>query len=395
MDETLFPDMAGLVAAGHACGLTLGWYMNCCGCSKGEHNLTEPHYTQDAEACSCRGVAPHATIPQVKLATGTAPTHPPARAGSGGIWIRRHQGRRLRQRAQHNRLGSRRECHWAPPHARCVAAAASAQCGPGGPEGSSLHTAENCNDNYPFRPPSFDACPYNYYRTSIDNAPPFLSAVSNLLDTAQFLATQARCIALIQLKLLLSASHPSPHTHAHTHAHPTPTPCFQSGPGCFAYADMLEIGAPALGDPSIPNDCPGKARLTVEEAKGSFGAWCAISSPLILSFDVANLTEYDTWWPVVSNTRAIAIHNVRVLVGRLEAVVNPTRGIATDDTYNPPHMCAHRHGTAAPGPSSPSLTRRTLRSRTTAAPARSPTTGTWPACCSSAAARQCGVGCSH
>lgn len=74
---------------------------------------------------------------------------------------------------------------------------------------------------------------------------------------------------------------------------------------------MLEIGAPALGDPSIPNDCPGKARLTVEEARGSFGAWCAISSPLILSFDVANLTEYDTWWPVVSNTRAIAIHNVR------------------------------------------------------------------------------------
>jgi hypothetical protein len=38
---------------------------------------------------------------------------------------------------------------------------------------------------------------------------------------------------------------------------------------------MLEIGAPALGDPSIPNDCPGKARLTVEEARGSFGAWCA------------------------------------------------------------------------------------------------------------------------
>lgn len=56
----------------------------------------------------------------------------------------------------------------------------------------SPRTAENCNDNYPFRPPSFDACPYNYYRTSIDNAPPFLSAVSNLLDTAQFLATQAR-----------------------------------------------------------------------------------------------------------------------------------------------------------------------------------------------------------
>ena len=54
----------------------------------------------------------------------------------------------------------------------------------------------------------------------------------------------------------------------------------QSGPGCFAYADMLEIGAPALGDPSIPNDCPGKARLTVEEARGSFGAWCAISSLL-------------------------------------------------------------------------------------------------------------------
>jgi hypothetical protein len=95
---------------------------------------------------------------------------------------------------------------------------------------------ENCNDNYPFRPPTYETCPYNLYRTSIDNAPPFLSAISNLLDTEPFLSTQ-------------------------------------SGPGCWAYPDMLEIGAPALGDPSIPNDCPGQARMNVSEAQGSFAAW--------------------------------------------------------------------------------------------------------------------------
>jgi alpha-galactosidase len=35
---------------------------------------------------------------------------------------------------------------------------------------------------------------------------------------------------------------------------------------------------------------------------------CVVSSPLTISFDLSNLTEYDTWWPVVANPRAIAIN---------------------------------------------------------------------------------------
>lgn len=215
IDASRFPDMAALVSRGHAAGVSVGWYMNCCGC-QAEHNLAEPHYSQDAQAA--------------------------ATLGFDGIKV--------------DGCGNE-------PNISAWAAAMNATGRP--------MLLENCNDNYPYRPPAVDECPYNMYRTSIDNAPQFLSAVSNLLDTSQFLATQ-------------------------------------SGPGCWAYPDMLEIGAPALGDPSIPNDCPGQSRMSVMEAQGSFAAWCVVSLPLTLSFDIANLTEYDTWWPIVSNTRAIAIN---------------------------------------------------------------------------------------
>lgn len=68
---------------------------------------------------------------------------------------------------------------------------------------------------------------------------------------------------------------------------------------------MLEVGAPA---PWIPTQCPGTPRLSWEEAQAHFAAWCVTSSPLVLGLDLANMTEYDTWWPVVSNTEAIAVN---------------------------------------------------------------------------------------
>jgi hypothetical protein len=39
---------AALVAYAHSRGISLGWYMNCCGCPA-EHALSEPHYVQDAQ----------------------------------------------------------------------------------------------------------------------------------------------------------------------------------------------------------------------------------------------------------------------------------------------------------------------------------------------------------
>jgi len=38
-----------------------------------------------------------------------------------------------------------------------------------------------------------------------------------------------------------------------------------------------------------------------------FAAWCTVSSPLVLGFDLGNDTEYDRWFPVISNPRALEI----------------------------------------------------------------------------------------
>eukprot|EP00054_Salpingoeca_dolichothecata_P005750 m.36015 g.36015 ORF g.36015 m.36015 type:complete len:247 (-) comp15888_c0_seq2:105-845(-) len=126
---------------------------------------------------------------------------------------------------------------------------------------------ENCNDQNPFRATA-DECPFNFFRSSGDNSPSFNTAISNLLYTQPFLDV--------------------------------------ARPGCFAYPDMLELGAPAYPLSEETNCLPH--RLTVEEARGEFAAWCVVSSPLILGFDLGNMTEYDTWFPIISNPRALAIN---------------------------------------------------------------------------------------
>lgn len=70
--------------------------------------------------------------------------------------------------------------------------------------------------------------------------------------------------------------------------------------------DMLELGAPVVGKyaATSPRDGPNSpqrkstcgpndgtkgdtaARLTLEQGKAEFAAWCSVSSPLILGFDV-------------------------------------------------------------------------------------------------------------
>jgi hypothetical protein len=65
---------------------------------------------------------------------------------------------------------------------------------------------------------------------------------------------------------------------------------------------MLEVGC-AHG-PGGDND-PG---LSFVEARTHFGAWCIVSSPLILSHDTNNDTISDEIWPIISNTEAIAVN---------------------------------------------------------------------------------------
>jgi alpha-galactosidase len=74
-----------------------------------------------------------------------------------------------------------------------------------------------------------------------------------------------------------------------------------SYPGCWAYADMLEVGCQhgphGAGDPG----------LSFVEARSHFAAWCIVSSPLILSHDVNNATVMQQIWPIISNTESLAV----------------------------------------------------------------------------------------
>jgi alpha-galactosidase len=71
---------------------------------------------------------------------------------------------------------------------------------------------------------------------------------------------------------------------------------------CIPVTDMLEVGC--KNGPGGPDD-PG---LSSVEARTHFGAWCIVSSPLILSHDVNDDAVTDEIWPIIANTEAIAIN---------------------------------------------------------------------------------------
>ena len=115
-------------------------------------------------------------------------------------------------------------------------------------------------------------CPFHLYRVSGDAGPLYGALLSNLNAT--------RALAARQLSL----------------------------PGCWAYADMLEVGVtatPAICGATGRERCPPLSRT---EARSHFGAWCVVSSPLVLSFDFTNSTLLDEVWPTVTNRDALAIN---------------------------------------------------------------------------------------
>ena len=58
------------------------------------------------------------------------------------------------------------------------------------------------------------------------------------------------------------------------------------------YPDMLQVG-------NLP---------TFEQDRAHFGAWCVISAPLYLGFDLRNTTTLSKVWPIISNPEAIAVN---------------------------------------------------------------------------------------
>eukprot|EP00041_Stephanoeca_diplocostata_P020192 m.447310 g.447310 ORF g.447310 m.447310 type:complete len:190 (-) comp21501_c1_seq8:1170-1739(-) len=91
-----------------------------------------------------------------------------------------------------------------------------------------------------------------------------------------------------------------------------------SQPGCFAYADMLMVGVYA--SPYAPTAGPA---ATVAEWRSHFGAWCIASSPLILSFDMTNVTTLTAVWEIITNIEAIRVNQAwNGHPGRRAAIIN-------------------------------------------------------------------------
>lgn len=122
---------------------------------------------------------------------------------------------------------------------------------------------ENCHNgpNRPWGTSYADAagCPFHMYRASGDIQRSFGSVVSNLQSIWPLAAANL------------------------------------SGPGCWAYADMLQVG--------------NVANMNFTANRAHFGAWCITSNPLVLGLDVTIGPAVDAVWPILANREALDINS--------------------------------------------------------------------------------------
>mmetsp|Transcript_19432 Transcript_19432/g.29016 ORF Transcript_19432/g.29016 Transcript_19432/m.29016 type:complete len:241 (-) Transcript_19432:67-789(-) len=123
---------------------------------------------------------------------------------------------------------------------------------------------ENCH--WGQSTPNDTHCPWNFYRTSLDIRANYISVLWNLHSTSQWAKKNL------------------------------------SRPGCWAYPDMLEVGCKHGAGGIID------IGLNPAETRTHFGAWCVVSSPLTLSYNITDDKISDDVWPIVSNREAIAIN---------------------------------------------------------------------------------------
>jgi alpha-galactosidase len=140
----------------------------------------------------------------------------------------------------------------------------------------------------PFGPfaPTRDWCPFHMYRSSNDIRPQWGSILSNLQTIPP----------LAEANL--------------------------SRPGCWAYPDMLEVGITVDGAPV----------LNFTEARTHFGAWCIVSSPLILGLNMSDSANVAAFWPILSNEEAIAVNQECVRASaraRQTRVFSPTAHLSS------------------------------------------------------------------
>jgi len=120
---------------------------------------------------------------------------------------------------------------------------------------------ENCH-NGP-NEPNATWCPFNYFRSSDDIRPTYASVVNNLQSVRPWVK--------------------------------------YVGPGCWPYPDMLEVGV-------TNSQRDNMTTLTYTEARSHFGAWCIVSSPLILGFDLRDENTLNLVWDIITNKEAIAVN---------------------------------------------------------------------------------------
>lgn len=125
----------------------------------------------------------------------------------------------------------------------------------------------DCTDSDDSSCPTATWCPFNWYRTSGDiNSGPS-SWFNNLQTTRKFQDLAAPL----------------------------------SQPGCWAYPDMLEVGRV---QPPIKNST---VDTTYSWNRAHFGAWCIVSSPLILGLELTD-QQLEPVLDVIGNSEAIAIN---------------------------------------------------------------------------------------
>eukprot|EP00636_Phaeomonas_parva_P011536 CAMPEP_0118888496 /NCGR_PEP_ID=MMETSP1163-20130328/25747_1 /TAXON_ID=124430 /ORGANISM="Phaeomonas parva, Strain CCMP2877" /LENGTH=401 /DNA_ID=CAMNT_0006827063 /DNA_START=588 /DNA_END=1793 /DNA_ORIENTATION=- len=124
--------------------------------------------------------------------------------------------------------------------------------------------------------PTHDWCPFSFYRTSGDINNQWDRMFANLQTLYKFTTGQDPL----------------------------------SRPGCWAYADMLEVGNMA----------------SYEANRAHFGAWAVTSNPLILGMDVRNTTAMEWVWDIIANEEVIGVN--QAWAGHPGRLVAHTRGSA-------------------------------------------------------------------
>jgi alpha-galactosidase len=71
---------------------------------------------------------------------------------------------------------------------------------------------------------------------------------------------------------------------------------------------LWSVCPPQVGVYNGPGGTSGDSGLSFIEARSHFGAWCIVSSPLILAVDFTNATAVNSVWPIITNTYAIGVN---------------------------------------------------------------------------------------